>query len=237
MHTEDILMVQLGQVGRQEGGDSMAMQTINLEMNPRGCDKRAGPRGEDRMTRLVIPLPAGTATKIKSCVVLLSLGGAHAKVSQLIQVGSSGDAYIKAKKVYFILRQEMTYCQALRVQLQCYPDPSPKNLEHFISRTELSEWILFSPALADGLENLPESRAGPGAISELTSMLPQLRALIQHPSEAVYSPEGVHGIRMHEGCLQGNDGSGWKDILGAGMPKKYFLDGSWTLDGSVALNN
>jgi len=127
------------------------------------------------MVLLVIPLPAGTAAKIRSCVVLLSPDDKPAQVSTLLQIGNSGDAYIKAKKAYFVLRQEMTYCRVLRVQLQCYPEPFPPNLEHFISRTELSERIMFSPALADGLEDLPEAQQNPGAVSEIIGYLAWLR--------------------------------------------------------------
>jgi hypothetical protein len=201
-------------------------------MNQNLPDKRAGPRGEDRMTRLAIPLPASTASKIRSCVVLLSLDNATEKTSQLLQIGNSGDAYIKAKRAYFVLRQEMTYCRALQVQLECYSDPAG---DHFISRTDLSERIIFSPALADGLDDLPETQSTPGAISELISMIPELRKLIQHPSETIYSPEGVHGIRFHEGRLQGNDGSGWVDIGGSPATRR-LLDGTWPLDGSITLS-
>jgi len=155
------------------------MRTIKLEMQPEdyGNDIHAGPRGEDRMTRLVIPLPAGTASKIRSCVMVLSLDGAETRLSPVILPGTGGDAYIKGKLVYFVLRQEMTYCRALRVQLECYSDTQGKP-ESFICRTVMSERILFQPSIVDGLEGLPEARAEPSAISWLIGRQPEIEALL-----------------------------------------------------------
>ena len=167
------------------------------------------------MARLIIPLPSDVKSGVRSCVVLLALDGNSPLISTLIMEGNSGDAYIAKGCVYFVLQQSHTPRESLRVQLECYSDPMG---ECFIARSGISEQILFEPALADSLEDLPEAQSDPDAISELIGILPQLRTLLKHPGETIYATEGVHGIRFHDGRLQGNDGSGWMDIYGSGPP-------------------
>ena len=154
------------------------MRTIRLEMihaGP-GSDKHAGPAGEHRMTRLVIPLPAlPPKSKVQSCVLMLSLDSAAPVASPLILPGAAGDAYLKGKLACYVLPQRQTCCRVLRVQLECYSNPEGRD---WIARTEISERIMFSPALTNSLESLPEALAAPGAISELISLLPALRELL-----------------------------------------------------------
>jgi hypothetical protein len=52
----------------------------------------------------------------------------------------------------------------LRVQLEAYGDTEGKQ---FISRTEISEKVVFGKSLADSLDHVPESDTQPNAITQL----------------------------------------------------------------------
>ena len=150
------------------------MRKIQLTMQDSGS-VWAGQKGDHRMAQLIIPLPEDVAKKVKSCVVIYSMDYAKTALSPLVTAGSDGDAYIRSGKVYIVLHQTQTLHGSLRVQLECYSDTKG---ECWICRSAKSEKIKFRPSLAGSLDELPEARADPGAISELISMIPGLRGLL-----------------------------------------------------------
>jgi len=150
------------------------LKTIRLKMRRDADGVSATRAGDHRMSRLVIPIPRSVKDQVRSCIVLLSMDNSQPSISAFITEGESGDAYIDEGNVYFVLLQQHTLGQNLRVQLECYSAPIPSE-ENFIARSGVSEQIMFEPSLADSLDDLPEAQMNPGAISELISKLPWLR--------------------------------------------------------------
>ena len=155
------------------------MKIINLRMRDSpGQHRLGGQRGDHRMVKLVIPLPKQRLADIRSCVALFSCDD-ELVLSPLILPGDSGDCYIHDGKVHVVLWQRLTQCWVLRVQVECFGDVEGKQ---FISRTAISEPVVFSKSLTDTIhaEYLPES----SAITEL------LESMHRHGNKSVLEELG-----------------------------------------------
>ena len=175
------------------------MRSIELKMRDSpNREQYGGQRGEHRMVRLVIPLPRERLREIQSCVALFSCDNELA-LSPLLLPGDGGDCYIQNGKAHIVLWQRLTQCWVLRVQLECFGDFEGKD---FISRTEISEKIVFGKSLADSLDHIPEVDAQPNAITQL------LAAMHQHGNMSVLEELGdaagdltYHGERLATDAL------------------------------------
>ena len=157
------------------------MRTIELKMRDSpNREQYGGQRGEHRMLRLVIPLPKERLREIQSCVALFSVDNELA-LSPLILPGDGGDYFIRDGKAHIVLWQRLTQCWVLRVQLEAYGDTEGRE---FISRTEISEKIVFGKSLADSLDQLPEIESQPNAITQL------LAAMHRHGNKSVLEELG-----------------------------------------------
>ena len=170
------------------------MRRITLKMPRDGNapDRWAGQRGEHRMTQLVIPMPKEDLANVRSCVALFMLDDDAPQLSPLILPGDSGDAYFNGGKVYLTLWRSVTNCRILQVQLECFGDTKG---EMRISRSPISERIRFGKSIAASLWDYPEVSTHPSAISELISMLPDLRieSAKNKPCRVEFGPSAWQG--------------------------------------------
>jgi len=142
------------------------VKTINLKMRDSpNYFRHGGQRGDHRMVKLVIPLPKQRLADIRSCVALFSCDD-DLVLSPLILPGDSGDCYIADGKAHIVLWQRLTQCWVLRVQVECFGDVEGKQ---FISRTAISEPVVFSKSLTDSFNTdyLPEPSAITGLLEAM----------------------------------------------------------------------
>jgi hypothetical protein len=158
------------------------MRTLTLKMRDSpNFFQHGGQRGDHRMVQLVIPLPKERLPEIVSCVALFSCDNELALSPLILPVdppqrtcgfagdpGDSGDCYIADGKAHIVLWQRLTQCWVLRVQLECFGDFEG---QQFISRTEISEKVVFGKSLADSLEHIPEAEQEPNAIAQLLATM------------------------------------------------------------------
>jgi hypothetical protein len=170
------------------------VKTITLKMRDSPHSEHyGGQRGEHRMVELIIPLPKARLAEIQSCIAIFSCDDALV-LSPLILPDESGDCYISGGKAHVVLWQKLTQCWVLRAQLECFGDTEGTQ---FISRTEISERVVFGKSLADSLDHLPEIADQPGAIAQL------LTAMHRHGNKSVLDELGdaagdltYHGDRL-----------------------------------------
>ena len=129
------------------------MKTIEIKYHKAEKDLYAGQRGEHRMTRLAVPLPRARLPDIQSAVATFDCDGVP-RVSNLIEHGECGDAYLRNGKAYITLTQRLTRCRILRVQLECYDAGGA-----FIVKSPVSERIKFEDSITDHLDELIDNGA------------------------------------------------------------------------------
>ncbi len=165
------------------------MKTINLKMRDSpNYFQHGGQRGDHRMVQLVVPLPKERLPEIVFCVALFSCDD-ELVLSPIILPGDSGDCFIRDGKAHIVLWQRLTQCWVLRVQLECYGDAEGTL---FIDRTAISEPVVFSKSLTDGicLDYLPE----PKTLTDL------LEAMHRHGNMTVLEELGdLAGELMYHG--------------------------------------